>query len=74
MGQTSTTGVLSGRTITLDAPIPDLDGRRVRVVLAAAEEQELVLAGSEQEGLWLDWVRSGPQGPIEEEEGASDPA
>jgi hypothetical protein len=57
------TGVLHGNTITLDAPVPPLDGRRVRVIIAL-EDQDLALTSDEQAHLWDEWVQGGVQGPI----------
>jgi len=66
MADAAVTGVLHGNTITLDAPVPPLDGRRVRVILAP-EERDIVLAQDEQTRLWSEWVQHGPQGPIEDD-------
>jgi len=66
MADASATGVLHGNTITLDAPVPPLEGRRVRVIIAP-EDRELALAAAEQAQLWDEWVRQGPKGPIEDD-------
>jgi hypothetical protein len=66
MEQLALTGILHGNTITLDLPVPALDGRRVFVILAA-EELEMVLRGDEQASLWNEWALRGPQGPIEDD-------
>lgn len=58
------TGVLHGNTITLDAPVPPLEGQRVRVLIALAES-ELQLRPEQQAEAWEQWAKSGPQGPIE---------
>jgi hypothetical protein len=58
------TGLLHGNTITLDTPVPSLDGQRVTVIITPAEE-ESVLSAEENARLWDEWVRRGPQGPIE---------
>jgi hypothetical protein len=47
-------------------PVPALEGRRVRVIIAP-EDIELSLPTDEQAGPWDEWVRQGPQGPIEDE-------
>lgn len=66
MADAAATGVLHGNTITLDAPVPPLDGQRVRVIIVPADE-DLELAAAEQARLWDEWVQRGPQGPIEDE-------
>jgi hypothetical protein len=66
MADAAVTGVLHGKTITLDDPVPPLDGRRVRVFIAP-EDREIALAADEQARLWDDWAREGPQGPIEDD-------
>jgi hypothetical protein len=67
MVDAATTGLLQGKTITLDSPVPRLDGQRVHVIIAPIEEDaERSAAG--QERLWGEWVRQGPQGSIEDEE------
>ena len=58
------TGRLHGTTITLDAPVPRLDGHRVRVIVEDADE-EAALSPEENARLWGEWVARGPQGPIE---------
>jgi predicted thioesterase len=65
---TEVTGTVHGSTITLDAPVPPLDGRRVRVVLEAADTADLVLSEQEQDRLWREWVDHGPQGPLDGED------
>jgi hypothetical protein len=60
----SVLGVLKGNTITLDAPIPSLDGQRVTVIITPADE-ETTLSAEESARLWDEWVKHGPQGPIE---------
>ena len=61
---TEVTGVVHGSTIALDAPIPPLDGRRVRVVLEPADAADVVLSEQEQDRMWREWVDCGPQGPL----------
>ena len=58
------TGLLQGTTITLDAPVPPLDGQRVRVIVEPATE-EVSLPAAENAKLWAEWIARGPQGPIE---------
>jgi hypothetical protein len=60
------TGVLHGATITLDAPVPPLDGQRVRVVIEPeAERREL--SHAENLDLLREWATRGPQGPLDED-------
>jgi hypothetical protein len=66
MADTAVTGVLHGNTITLDALVPPLDGRRVRLVIAPADD-EGDLSADEQARLWDEWVRAGEQGPIDDD-------
>ena len=61
---TSKTGLLKGTTIELEGPVPELDGKRVRVVLESIED--LHLAAEQQRELWLSWIENGPQGPIDD--------
>jgi hypothetical protein len=61
---TSGTGLLKGKTIELEDPIPELEGKRVRVVLEPLEEPRL--SAAEQRELWDQWVELGPQGPIDD--------
>ena len=60
------TGVLHGTTITLDAPVPPLDGHRVRVIVEPAGDEELALSATENAALLREWATQGPQGPIED--------
>lgn len=61
------TGRVHGNTITLDEPVPPLEGMRVRVVLETVEESEIDLSAEERSRLWSAWRETGPQGPIESE-------
>lgn len=61
------TGVLHGATITLDAPVPPLDGQRVRVVIEA-EIEDRELSAEENAGLLQEWAKRGPQGPLADDE------
>ena len=67
MADAATTGLLQGKTITLDAPVPPLDGQRVHVVIAPIEE-DVELSATDQQRLWAEWANQGPQGPLEDEE------
>jgi hypothetical protein len=66
MANAAATGLLQGRTIMLDEPVPPLDGQRVRVIIVPADD-DTELTAREQAPLWEEWVRMGPQGPIEDE-------
>jgi hypothetical protein len=58
------TGVINGTTITLDAPVPPLDGQRVRVIVEPADD-DVDLSPAENVELLREWAAHGPQGPIE---------
>ncbi len=73
MSHTSTTGIIEGTTITLDAPIPALDGKRVRVTVENVEAVDAVLEADEHAQLWKQWAANGPDGPIEQDEGPDFP-
>jgi hypothetical protein len=60
------TGILRGNTITLDSPVPPLEGQRVRVVIALADE-DVQIEPAEQAKAWSQWIANGPQGPIEDD-------
>jgi hypothetical protein len=60
-------GVLHGATITLDAPVPPLDGQRVRVVIEPETEHH-DLTPAENAALLREWAKHGPQGPIDDDE------
>jgi hypothetical protein len=66
------TGVLHGTTITLDEPLPPLDGHRVRVMVEPADD-EMVLSAEDNARLLHEWAEHGPQGPIEIEGDAGFP-
>lgn len=61
---TTKTGLVHGSTIELESPVPELEGRRVRVVLEAVDEARI--SAEEQRALWQAWVARGPQGPLED--------
>lgn len=61
------TGRLHGVTITLDAPVPPLEGKRVRVVVEPVEDADANLTDDQQIELFKKWVEEGPQGPIADE-------
>ena len=66
MASAAATGILHGNTITLDGPVPPLEGQRVRIVIALADE-EVELAADEQMKAWNEWIKSGSNGPIEDD-------
>lgn len=61
---TTKTGTVHGKTIELESTVPELDGKRVRVVLEAVDEPRLT--SEQQSELWKSWVGRGPQGPIDD--------
>ena len=64
-------GILHGATITLDGPIPPLEGRRVRVVIELeidAPDQDRDLSASENAALLREWAAHGAHGPIDDDE------
>ena len=67
MADAASTGVLHGITITLDSPVPPLEGRRVRVLLTPADD-DVQLSAEKQAETWNHWVARGPQGPIEDDQ------
>ena len=64
MMMTTKTGLLRGATIELESAVPEMDGKRVRVVLEPVEEQRL--STQQQREFWQAWVERGPEGPIED--------
>ena len=58
-------GVVHGKVIELDEPVPDLEGRRVRIVVEAADET--TTNAVEQQRAWEEWAARGPQGPIDDD-------
>ena len=66
MANAAATGILHGNTITLDGPVPPLEGQRVRILIALADE-DVELSLSEQTAAWSEWVNGGSDGPIEDE-------
>ncbi len=67
---TTLTGVVKGSTIALDKNVPELDGKRVRLVVEPADGTDAVV---ENAALWRDWIERGPHGPIENETEADFP-
>ena len=65
---TARTGCVHGNTVTLDSPVPALEGVRVRVVLEPVNDTDAALKPDAQAHLWSEWVSNGPQGPLEEDD------
>jgi hypothetical protein len=65
---TAVTGVVRGKTIALDEPVPRLDGQRVRVMLEQMPSRDSDLPVNEQSHLLREWAQSGPQGPLDADE------
>ena len=61
---TELTGLVKGQTIALDERVPELEGKRVRVLVEPAEASD---AGADRDAIWHEWVERGPQGPIEDD-------
>jgi hypothetical protein len=64
-------GVLRGVTLTLDAPVSPLDGKRAQVVIEPAEtesDEARGLSSMENAALLRDWARHGPKGPIDQDD------
>ena len=64
---TGATGTVTGKTITLDAPLPSLEGRRVHILIEPAVEEQR-LSKREQQDAWEQWVRRGDDGPLPDDE------
>ena len=62
------TGLVHGNTITLDAPVPPLEGKRVRVEIEPIDGVDVTVAADVLASAWDRWVASGPQGPIEDDD------
>jgi hypothetical protein len=61
---TTLTGVVTGQTIALDERVPELEGKRVRVLLEPADESGLA---GDQAVVWREWAEHGPHGPIDDD-------
>ncbi len=61
---TSTTGLLRGTTIEIEDSVPEMDGKRVRVLLEPLDDEKRLTA-DEQHDAWRCWIEYGRQGPIE---------
>lgn len=60
-------GTVHGNTITLDTPVPPLEGRRVRVSLEPLTDPDMALTEDQQTQLLREWAVRGPQGPLDAE-------
>jgi hypothetical protein len=58
---TTLTGLVTGQTIALDERVPELEGKRVRLLVESAE------CDIADQAVWREWVARGPQGPIHED-------
>jgi hypothetical protein len=58
-------GRVRGSSIELDAPVPQLEGQRVLVVVEP--EDEVAPSAAERRVAWEQWVQRGVDGPIEDE-------
>lgn len=56
------TGRVHGTFIELDAPVPDLEGQRVRVVVEAVNEP--IIDANVLRDAWDSWLTKGPDGPL----------
>ncbi len=56
-------GRVHGASIELDAPLPQLEGKRVLVLVEPDESA----SAREQQQAWDEWIRRGPEGPIEDD-------
>lgn len=61
---TSQTGLLRGTTIELERKVPEMDGKRVHVLLEPMDEEPL--SARQQREFWQAWAEKGPDGPIED--------
>ena len=60
------TGIVHGNTITLDAAVPELQGRRVRLTIELADD-DVQLSRDQHMSAWAQWVERGPSGPIDDD-------
>lgn len=58
------TGLVHGMTIELDSAVPEMEGKRVRVLVEVLDEARV--PPGQQRDLWQAWVERGPQGPIDD--------
>ena len=60
------TGRIHGSVIELDAPVPALEGQRVRVVVEPVDEP--AIGADALRDAWNSWVTTGPDGPIADDD------
>lgn len=58
------TGLVHGTTIELDSAVPEMEGKRVHVIVEVLDEARI--SAAQQRELWQAWAERGPQGPIED--------
>lgn len=58
------TGRIHGSVIELDAPVPDLEGQRVRVLVEAVDEPDAAALRR----AWNDWLSKAEDGPLTDDE------
>lgn len=58
------TGRVHGSVIELDAPVPDLEGQRVRVLVEAVDEPDTVALRR----AWDDWLSKSGDGPLTDDD------
>lgn len=62
-------GRVHGNVITLDAPVPELEGQRVRLIVEAADEATVDAAALRE--AWDGWIARGPDAPIADDDALS---
>jgi hypothetical protein len=60
-------GQVHGNMIELESALPELEGKRVRVVVEVVDETIQLRLSDEDRQWWQEWVDHGPQGPIEDD-------
>ena len=58
------TGRVHGRIIELDAPVPDLEGQRVRVLVEAVDEPDTAVLRR----AWNDWLSKAEDSPLTDDD------
>ena len=66
-------GTIHGNNILLESPLPGLEGKKVSLQLEVIDEPDLRLSPQEQRDAWGAWLKEGPQGPFDVEEGSDWP-
>ena len=65
---TTVTGLVQGQTIALDERVPELEGKRVRVLVEPADDTSV---DTDEVTAWHEWVERGSHGPMNDD-GESD--